>query len=145
MEPENKSKSTKQIELNKWLLEKKSVKTISQSQKQEDNIKIAERSKPKLAFGFGYDPSLLKNGIFKYSYSHDLEDGIKLFEFEPKLSYRVFNKLAKILNYKCTGSELRKGKTVIKSKYFVTDRDPEEIIHILNKGINELFENYEPI
>lgn len=131
--------------MNKWLLEKKYLKIISQSQKQENSIKIAEKIKPKLAFGFGYDPNLLKNGILKYSYSHDLEDGFKLFEFEPKLSYRIFNKLSKILNYKCTGSELRKGKTVIKSKYFVTDRDPEEIINSLNKGINQLFENYEPI
>ena len=140
MEPERKSK--KQVDLNKWLLEKRAFQTISQEQKTESN---ENKSKPKLAFGFGYDANLLKNGILKYSFSHDLGDGIKLFEFEPKLSYRIFNKLAKVIHYKCIGSELRNGKTVIKSKYFTTNRDPKEIIESINKGIHELFEKYDPV
>ena len=70
---------------------------------------------------------------------------MKLYNFEPKLSYRIFIVLGKILKYKCIGSELRKENTIIKSKYFITDKAPDQIINELNIGIKKLFELYEPI
>lgn len=143
--PEKEVSPTKQRDLIDWIFEKKGMKYESQSKAQEKNLTLTKPRKPNLVFGFGYDPNLLKNGILKYSYSHDLEDGLRLYEFEPKLSYRIFNVLAKILKYKCTGSELRFNKTTIKNKYFITDENPEEVITRLNQAINEIFEKYEPL
>ncbi|KKK57770.1 hypothetical protein LCGC14_3051120, partial [marine sediment metagenome] len=92
-----------------------------------------------------YDPNIIKKGIVKYTFSHNLENGLKLYEFEPKLSYRIFNILASILKYKCLGSELRDNNTYIKNKYFITDKNPEEVIKKLNFGINEIFKRFKPV
>ena len=101
--------------------------------------------KPKLAFGFGFDPMTMKDGITKYSFSHNLEGRLKLYEFEPRLSYRIFNVLAKILRYKCKESEIRHENTIIKNKYFITDQEPDIIISKLNKVISRIFDNFEPV
>ncbi len=136
----SKSKITKdrkkQLELSKWL--KQGGRGASQSCDPEPR-------NPKLAFGYGYDPKVLKNGIKHVSFSHELEDGLRLYEFTPKISYRIFNELAKVLNYKCAGNELRKGTTTIKNNYFTTDQDPKTIVKKLNKAIKRLFELYDPL
>ncbi|HEC40131.1 MAG TPA: hypothetical protein ENI29_17965 [bacterium] len=87
----------------------------------------------------------LKNGITKYSFSHNLEGRLKLYEFKPRLSYRIFNVLAKILRYKCMESEIRHENTIIKNKYFITDQEPDIIISKLNKAISKIFDNFEPV
>jgi len=144
MTPEKDPTPTKQSNLYNWTNGVKPVPSIPTERSLDDQISKTQNKKPRLAFGFGFDSKTLKNGILRYSYSHELKDGIKLYEFEPKLSYRIFNVLAKILNYKCTESELRDKRTVIKNKYFLTDQDPEIIVQKLNKGIKLIFENYEP-
>ena len=145
MEPEKKLNSTKQGDLYDWIFEKNSEEGCNISKIKISDSILTDNIKPKLAFGFGYDSNLLKKGILKYSYSHDLENGLKLYEFEPKLSYRIFNVLSSILRYKCLGSELRHNNTSIKNKYFITDEKPEEVINKLNDAINEIFERYEPV
>ena len=71
--------------------------------------------------------------------SYDLEKGLKLYEFEPKLSYRIFSILTSILKYRRLGSELRHNNTSIKNKYFITNKNPEEVIRKLNFAINGIF------
>lgn len=132
-------KEWKQSDLQKWIKGKKS------SSLQKKKIKTSAKKEQKLAFGYGYNPDILRNGIKQFSYSHDLEDGTKLYEITPKLSYKIFPVLAKILKYKCRGNELRKGNTVIKNRYFTSDQDPEQIIDELNSSIQELFQQFEPM
>ena len=144
-ELEKESNPTKQKDLLNWLHKNKdNIYNSENKNHTKSSIKIAN-DKPKLAFGFGYDPNTLKNGILKYSYSHDLEENLKLYEFEPKLPYRIFNVLARVLKYKCLESEIRHENTVIKNKYFITDKNPKTIINNLNKGITKIFKIYEPV
>ncbi len=137
--------STKKSDLSNWIdLEKiQYSEGINNTSTNLNNLN--QDLKPKLAFGYGYNPEILRKGISKFSYSHSLNNELKLYEFEPKISYRIFNVLAKILKYKCVGSELKKNNTIIKNKYFITDEKPEQVIKELNMGIKEIFEIYEPI
>ena len=144
MTPEKKINPTKQRDLYEWIFEESKKESYNRNKVQDSDSTLVKSKKPKLAFGFGYDSNQLKKGVLKYSYSHDLENGLKLYEFEPKLSYRIFNVLANILRYKCLGSELRHNNTSIKNRYFITDENPEEVIEKLNYAINEIFEKYEP-
>ena len=50
-----------------------------------------------------------------------------------------------LLKYKCIGSEIKKGNTIIKNKYFITDGTPEQVVNELNKAINNIFKLYDPI
>lgn len=142
MNSEKNRNTTKQSDLSNWVA---STGSSKESEKKELKSDIIEAEKPKLAFGHGYNPRTLKNGIIKFSYSHSLENDLKLYEFEPKLSYKIFTTLAKILKYKCTGSELHHERTVIKNAYFVTNKDPRVIIGDLNNAISEIFKTYDPI
>ena len=134
---------TKQLGLSSW------VKPTNEEKKDLfDKIKIKSKNinqKPKLAFGYGYDPKNLMQGIKKFSFSHSLDNGMKLYEFQPKISYRIFKILAKVMKYKCIGSELKKDSTIIKNHYFTTDQDPEQIIKEIDAGIRRLFEIYDPL
>ncbi len=145
MDSKKDSNPTKQIDLLKWLPPTRNDLNDSKNKKEKNIMNKKPIIKPKLAFGFGYDPMKLKNGITKYSFSHNLEGRLKLYEFEPRLSYRIFNVLAKILRYKCKESEIRHENTIIKNKYFITDQKPDIIISKLNKAISKLFDNYEPV
>ena len=145
MEQDKNDKSTKQVDLSDWVdntMKKKSSNNKEILDNKKDNI---VKTRPRLAFGYGYDPNILRHGINKFSYSHSIEDGLKLYNFKPKLSFRIFIVLAKILKYKCIGSELKKENTIIKNNYFITDKAPDQIINELNIGIKKLFELYEPI
>jgi len=84
MNNEKESKPTKQGDLFKWIQLKRNGLNEPKKKKEKNNAKKNLISKPKLAFGFGYDPMKLKNGIIKYSFSHNLEGRLKLYEFEPK-------------------------------------------------------------
>ncbi len=136
---------TKQSDLSKWIYDKRNSDENPKYDLFNNNSKRLRKDKPKLAFGYGYDPNILRKGITKFIYSHDLGNGLKLYEFEPKLSYRIFNILAQILRYKCIGSEIKKGNTTIKNKYFITDKHPEKIVSELNDAIKELFKNFNPL
>ena len=136
--------STKQLDLQKWVNDKKSISMSGNSDKLDKDAKRLKSTKPKLAFGYGFDPETLKKGITNYSFSHMIDNKNRLYEFQPKISYRIFSALAKIIQYKFVGSELRKGNTVIKNSYFITDKDPTKIVNQLNKGIIKLFEKYDP-
>ncbi len=144
MELEKRTNPTKQRGLYKWIFEKELKPPQNQETDLMPNSDLTEGRKARLAFGFGYDPNMLKKGIVKYTFIHDVENGLKLYEFEPKLPYRIFNILAGILRYKCLGSELRDNKTSIKNKYFITDKNPEEVIKKLNFGIREIFKKFSP-
>lgn len=144
MDSERKLNPTKQKNLFNWIFERDTDNSQDQGKPNRPNTFLPDQVKPKLAFGFGYNPDLLKRGIIKYSYSHDLENGLKLYEFEPRLSYRIFTVLAKILKYRCVESELRDKNTVIKNKYFITDKNPKKIVEKINYAILEIFENYDP-
>lgn len=141
MKKETEAKESKQLDLRKWMRVKSREKRKAVKRKKHDGRK----EDPQLAFGYGYNPEILKEGITDFSFSHALEDGTKLYEISPKISYKIFPVLAKILNYKCIGNELRKGNTVIKNRYFTSDQEPEDIVHELNSGIQTLFQKYEPI
>ncbi|HEC39115.1 hypothetical protein LCGC14_0874300 [marine sediment metagenome] len=145
MDSEKESNPTKQIDLLKWLPLMGNSQNDSKYKKRKNLINKNPIIKPKLAFGFGFDPMTLKNGIIKYSFSHNLEGRLKLYEFEPRLSYRIFNVLAKILRYKCEESEIRHENTIIKNKYFITDQKPDVIISKLNKAISKIFDDFEPV
>ncbi|MBD3197713.1 MAG: hypothetical protein GF317_21860 [Candidatus Lokiarchaeota archaeon] len=135
--------SEQNIDLTLWLKSEK-----NKIQRDDEQIQINKESdleKPKLSFGYGYNPENLKEGLKDYKLSHELKQGIKLYTFSPKLSYRIFNELAKIIQFKFIGSELRKGNTIIKNKYFITAKDPKEIYDLINNGIRELFNKFEPI
>jgi hypothetical protein len=101
--------------------------------------------KPKLAFGYGYDPEDLKKNKISYEYSHTLKDGRKLYLITPELPYRVFHILGKIMGYESTGNELKKGETSIKNDHIVTKEDPKKIVANLNNAISELFEQYDDL
>jgi len=141
MSDEKKDITKKQKDLAEWIRKQEKTNIIIKDKK--DNNKKQESSK--LAFGYGYNPDWLKDGIRKYNYSHKLKNGIKLYEFQPKLSYRIFNELSKVLKYECIGNELRKENTTIKNDHFTTDQNPEKIIAQLNIAIKKLFEMYEPV
>ncbi len=145
MELEKRVNPTKQRDLYSWIFDQKSKPPFDERTDHKTRSYLTENQKPRLAFGFGYDPNIIKKGIVKYTFSHNLENGLKLYEFEPKLSYRIFNILASILKYKCLGSELRDNNTYIKNKYFITDKNPEEVIKKLNFGINEIFKRFKPV
>ncbi len=85
MDSEKDSNPTKQIDLLKWLPPTRNSLNNSKNKKEKNIINKNPIIKPKLAFGFGYDPMILKNGITKYSFSHNLEGRLKLYEFEPRL------------------------------------------------------------
>ena len=136
---------TKQLDLSKWVIPRKKGESITREQINK-RIKVKNiNQKPKLAFGYGYNPENLKQGIKSFSFSHKLSNGIKLYEFQPKISYRIFKILAKIMNYNCIGSELRKNNTIIKNHYFTTDQKPEQIIKEIDFGIRKIFEIYDPL
>lgn len=141
MEKKKDMSPTKQCDLTDWLNSKNGDINIKGKTKESKN---KDSSKPKLAFGYGYNPKILTNGIKEFKFSHEVDTDIKLYEFQPKLSYRIFNELGKVLKYNCFGNELRKDNTIIKNDYFITDIDPNDIIKMLNKGIKQLFETYEP-
>lgn len=103
-------------------------------------------SKPKLAFGYGYNPNILKEGIKKFSFSHDLEHGYKLYTFKPSLSYKIFPILSEYMDYRIiNGCLLKNGKIKISYDYFITPHDPNEVINDLNRAIRKIFSNYEPL
>jgi len=139
-----KKDSTKQLDLKKWVNNKRPISDSGNSNKIDKVVKNLESIKPKLAFGYGFDPETLKKGITKYSFSHLIDKTNRLYEFQPKISYRIFSALAKIIQYQFVGSELRKGNTIIKNSYFITDEDPKKIVNELNNGIIKLFEKYDP-
>ena len=145
MNKEKDSSLTKQSNLSDWATEEINNDRNYKANFSKNNRGLTNQNKPRLAFGYGYDPNILKNGIKSFSFSHKLDSELKLYEFQPNISYRIFHVLANILKYKCQGSELRKNKTVIKNKYFVTYRNPEEIVKELNNGIKSLFKHYDPI
>jgi len=145
MKFEKESNTTKQGDLSNWTYKEKENNNIKENIEANNFIKLNQKTKPRLAFGYGYDPNILKNGIRKFYLSHSLKDGLKLYEFTPKLPYRLFHILANILKYKCVGSEIKKGKTIIKNKYFITDGTPEQVINELNRAINTIFKLYDPI
>jgi len=103
-----------------------------------------EKKKKILAFGLDYDPKKLESGITKYDYSHTLEDGSKLYTFEPKLPFRLFNVLAEEMNYEFSGTVLKKGDIEIGNSDFITKGDPKKTINQLNKIIKKIFKEYEP-
>jgi len=110
------------------------------------DTKESKRKKPELAFGYGYNPDKLKSGIKQYEYSHTLEDGSKLYEFQPKLPYRIFKQLAKEIGYEVErGNVLKKGDIEIKNSDFITKGDPEEVIKNLNYAIKKMFQKYESV
>jgi len=135
----------KQSDLSNWIYWNKKNASNFSNKDLNDNREIFLKIKPKLAFGYGYNPEILNKGIQKYSLSHTLDNGLKLYEFEPKISYRIFHILASILQYKCLGSELRKNKTAIKNNYFITDKNPKQIVKEINSGLQKLFECYDPL
>ena len=145
MKLEKESNTTKQGNLSNWTSKEKENNNIKENIEEDNLIQLDQKSKPRLAFGYGYDPNILKNGIKKFYLSHSLKDGLKLYEFTPKLPYRLFHILANILKYKCIGSEIKKGNTIIKNKYFITDGTPEQVVNELNKAINNIFKLYDPI
>lgn len=103
-------------------------------------------SKPKLAFGYGYNPNILKEGIKEYTFSHNLENGYKLYIFKPSLSYKIFPLLSEYMDYRIiNGCLLKNGKNKISNDYFITPHDPNKVIDDLNNAIREIFSNYEPI
>lgn len=113
--------------------------------KKNHNDNSEKNKKPKLAFGYGYDPKQLASGINNYEFSHDMDDGRKLYTFKPKLPYRIYPLLSKIIDYKLLyGSILKKATTEIQNNYFITDKDPEHIIKEINDGIKKIIDNYEP-
>ncbi len=142
MDKRKESTPSKYLDLSKWIKQEGSNNT--KSERKDSDLKN-ESKNPKLAFGYGYDPETLKGGIMDFSFSHNLGNGLNLYEFKPKISYRIFNELAKVLHYKCAGNELRKGATTIKNNYFTTDQDPKTIIKQLNGGIKRLFELYDAL
>lgn len=143
MKKKKEDNTKKQLDLLYWLNLERSIKKTNLNKNLKKEIKKENNSMPKLAFGYGYNPEILKNGITKFALSHTLKNGLNLYEFEPKLPYRIFNELSKIMKYKYIGNELRKNNTHINSRYFTTDRNPKEIIKDLNFGIKRLFEIYE--
>lgn len=145
MTNEKRINPTKQVDLSTWI-NLKNDKYIENPDKSQNRItNDNENIKQKLSFGYGYNPEILKLGINKYKYSHSLENKLKLYEFEPKISYRIFKELANVMKYKCIGSELRKNDTIIKKDYFITDENPENILKDLNRAIHKLFELYDPV
>ncbi len=145
MKVENDKRLKNHLGLSKWLYKEDFADKNHILRNSDKNRLSKEKTKHKLAFGHGYNPQILRFGITSFSYSHMLEDGLKLYQFTPKLSYRIFNTLAGILKYKCVGSELRNKNTSIKSDHFVTDQPPEEIVDSLNSAIKKLFKEYDPI
>jgi len=145
MKIERKSISTKQSDLSNWIFwNEKNTSNFNNTDPNNNGERLL-KIKPKLAFGYGYNAEILNKGIQKYSFSHTLDNGLKLYEFEPKISYRIFHILASILQYKCLGSELRKNKTAIKNNYFITDKNPKQIVKEINSGLQKLFECYDPL
>ena len=109
-------------------------------------LTIMNVSKPKLAFGYGYNPNILKEGIKKYSFSHNLENGYKLYTFKPSLSYKIFPLLSEYMDYRIiNGCLLKNGKIKISNDYFITPNDPTEVIYDLNRAIRKIFSDYEPL
>ena len=145
MSSENKDKPTKQSNLAEWLNEGHMKKDIRNDTKDTVYRDMGEGAKPKLAFGFGYDPKTIINGISNFNFSHSIDKNLKLYEFNPKLSYKIFKTLATILKYECIGSELKKGNTTIKNNYFITNEDPEQIVKEINRAITKIFEDFDPI
>lgn len=145
MNNEKEFKPTKQLDLSSWVNPNIKPKKEVSDQINKKSITKNVNQKPKLAFGYGYNPENLKQGIKSFSLSHTLSTGIKLYEFQPKISYRIFKFLAKIMNYNCIGSELRKNNTIIKNHYFTTDQKPEKIIKEIDFGIRKIFEIYDPL
>jgi len=102
----------------------------------ENNIKritnfVQYSKKPKLAFGYDYDPNILKNGINKYVFSHKIKDGRKLYIFKPRISCKIFPILSKLMGYELyNGSILTQGSTEIKSGYFVAKETSEKLLKI---------------
>ena len=136
---------TKQLDLSSWVNPNIKPKKEVSDQINKKSITKNVNQKPKLAFGYGYNPENLKQGIKSFSFSHTLSNSIKLYEFQPKISYRIFKILAKIMNYNWIGSELRKNNTIIKNHYFTTDQKPEQIIKEIDFGIRKIFEIYDPL
>jgi len=132
----------KQSDLSSWIIPTRSESISNRKELKNEKVQV---EKPKLAFGHGYNPNTIKNGISKFSFSHTIDKDLKLYEFEPKLSYKIFTTLAKILKYKCIGSELQNERTVIKNTYFITNKDPKVIINDLNNAISEIFKIYDPV
>ena len=145
MGSENNNQPTKQSNLTEWLIEGYIKKRIKKDTKVNVDINMGAEVKPKLAFGFGYDPKTIKNGISNFTFSHSIDKNLKLYEFNPKLSYKIFNTLATIIKYKCIGSELRNGNTTIKNNYFITDKDPEQIVKEINRAITKIFKSFDPL
>ena len=145
MSSENNDQPTKQSNLTKWLNEGYKKRHTKIDTNGNVDINMGMNDKPKLAFGFGYDPKTIKNGISNFNFSHSIDKNLKLYEFNPKLSYKIFNTLATILKYKCIGSELKNGNTTIKNNYFITDKEPEQIVREINRAIIEIFKNFDPI
>lgn len=141
MSDEKNYNKSKQKDLAGWINKEEKTNILIKDEKNNDK----NQPSSKLAFGYGYNPEWLKDGITKYNYSHNLKNGIKLYEFQPKLSYRIFNELSKVLKYECIGNELRKENTTIKNDHFTTDQNPEKIITQLNLAIKKIFEIYEPV
>jgi hypothetical protein len=144
MKRDIKNNSKKQLDLRKWVKDGENIAENNLSYEIDKGVKNKESFKPKLAFGYGFDPETLKKGITKYTLSHSIDKNKRLYEFQPKISYRIFSALADIIHYKFVGSELRKGNTIIKNSYFITDQDPEKVVDLLNTGIFRLFEKYDP-
>ncbi len=132
----------KQSDLSNWIMPSRFNCISKRNELKNEEVQV---EKPKLAFGHGYNPHTILNGILKFSFSHIIEKDLKLYEFEPKLSYKIFTTLAKILKYKCTGLELQNERTVIKNTYFITNKDPKVIINELNSAISEIFKTYDPV
>ena len=145
MSSENNDQPKKQSNLTEWLNEGYKKRNIKKDTNDNVNRNMGKEVKPKLAFGFGYDPKTIKNGINNFNFSHSIDKNLKLYEFNPNLSYKIFNTLATILKYKCIGSELKNGNTTIKNNYFITDKDPKQIVKEINRAITKIFKDFDPI
>lgn len=136
----------KELMINTKLVEKYGeLKSFDKSQQRLTEKPSKSKEKPKLAFGFGYDPEQLREGITEVKYSHTLEDGTKLYTFKPKLPYRIFKQLAEEIGYETKGNILIKGNTEIKNHDFVTDKDHKLIQKELNHAIEQIYKKYEPV
>lgn len=105
------------------------------------------KEKPRLAFGYGFDPETLREGIRSFEFSHKVGE-ISLYTFSPELSFRIFPTLAenmKEYTVSWGGLLLIKGKTEIGIHHFVTDRDPQDVVNDINEGLSKIFKKYEII
>ena len=103
------------------------------------------KDKPVTAFGYGYDPKKLKNGVRLTNCFANPDIGKKVIvcEFEPHLSARNLNVLGELMEYdtsKWGYGRITKENTEIQfSGFFSTDKDAKDVIGlVLGKKVDNL-------